>query len=244
MNAADQRHLTPVLGTLVVLAVVLLAALMSGLGRGVHWQAAGKAALLPANEPSATVKNPPLQDFADTWRHPLFSPDRQPVAESGGANANVTLGDLELTGIILTPDLRMVLLHGRSGEDVRVREGASVGDSGWTLLALKAHSAVFSRNSQRTELRLKVAGEGRGDDKAPTGDAGATPAQRPVGRPPPPHTRHPERAAALNMRPPGRDAPTAVDRAGEREKQQRIKALHAHIEARRRALEAQKGKEH
>ncbi len=257
MNAAEQRRLTPLLGAACAMAALVLVAFVLGIGRGVHWDAAGKAAALPKADAVARRAAPPLQQFADVWQHPLFTTDRQPAPEADSGGGNVTLGDLQLTGIIITPGLRMALLHGRSGDDsdVRVREGESVGNSGWTLTEVKPRSAVFSRNGQRTELNLVVAGD-RGDSVAPAPDSGhdngngkanATPRgnSEPARKVIPARAVHPERAAALRMRSPaqGRQADPARDQA-EQERLKREEALKARIKSRRQQMQAQQEQEH
>ncbi|KGI78925.1 hypothetical protein [Oleiagrimonas soli] len=244
MNAADQRRLTPVFGVLCALGAGLLAALAMGLGRQVHWQAHGPAAKLPPTAAAARRAAPPLQSYATTWQKPLFTTDRKPAPESDSGTGNVTLGDLQLTGIILTPDLRMALMHDRSGKDVQVREGATIADSSWTLSKLSARSAVFTGNGQRTELKLKVAATidanaGPGDP----GDGGKAEAsevnpQKPDQ--PPPRTGPHGRALEFQRSPKGQQAQQAArDEAGQREKERRIQALKARIEARRRQMQAQ-----
>jgi general secretion pathway protein N len=65
---------------------------------------------------------------------------------------------MQLTGIILTPTLRMALLHntrqGNPGQELRVREGTRLPDGSWTLVEVKPRSAVFDSSSGRVELQL------------------------------------------------------------------------------------------
>ncbi len=155
MNAADQRRLTPVLVALVVLLGALLLLLLAGLGRGVRWDTPRTPLPLPpAGRPANLLQPVPLQQYALVWQRPLFSPDRKPVARTADGGSN--LGDLELTGIILTPELRMALLRDRNGDhrEVRVREGASLPEGGATLLEVHPRSAVFASSAGRTELKL------------------------------------------------------------------------------------------
>jgi general secretion pathway protein N len=94
-----------------------------------------------------------LQQFALVWQKPLFSPDRKPVARAADGGSN--LGDLELTGIILTPGLRMALLHDRNGDkQVRLREGEALPDGSVKLVELRPRSALFDSPAGRTELKL------------------------------------------------------------------------------------------
>ncbi|UGB37888.1 general secretion pathway protein GspN [Frateuria soli] len=156
MNAAAQRRLTvPLVATTVVLGVLLLA-LLAGIGRGVHWAPPRAPAPLPAQH-AATLPPPvPLEHYAPVWQQPLFNPDRKPVAHA--ASGSSQLGDMQLTGIILTPTLRMALLHNKREADknreLRVKEGASLPDGSWTLVEVKPRSAVFDSSSGRVELQL------------------------------------------------------------------------------------------
>lgn len=172
MNAADRRRLTPVLGIVCALFALLLVALWAGAGRGVHWNdnaAPGRLPPLRAAPPGPEV--PPLQDFADVWERPLFSPDRKPIVgpadSDGGANGN----NLDLTGVILLPGLRMALLRDRStGRTLRIREGQS--DGGATVIEIKPRSAVVEAGGSRMELALKPGA-------APVANAGDNPAPAP-----------------------------------------------------------------
>jgi general secretion pathway protein N len=144
----------------------LLLALFAGVGRGVRWGAPRPPMTLP-ERPATTLPPPvPLDQFADVWRKPLFSPDRQPAANAAGGG---NLGDLQLTGIILTPGLRMALLHGKGGPEIRLREGSALPDGSWTLVELKPRSALFDSPGGRTELKLP---EGAPIDNPHPGDVG------------------------------------------------------------------------
>ncbi|MCX7512644.1 general secretion pathway protein GspN [Frateuria sp. STR12] len=156
MNAAAQRRLTVPLAAAAVVLGVLFLALLAGIGRGVHWAAPRRPAPLPAQH-AATLPPPvPLQRYAAVWQQPLFNPDRKPVAHA--ASGTSQLGDMQLTGIILTPTLRMALLHNKrakdSGKELRVKEGASLPDGSWTLVEVKPRAAVFDSSSGRVELQL------------------------------------------------------------------------------------------
>ncbi|MGN2242830.1 hypothetical protein ACFWZU_04870 [Frateuria sp. GZRR33] len=156
MNAAAQRRLTvPLVAATVVLGVLFLA-LLAGIGRGVHWAPPRAATPLPAQH-AATLPPPvPLDHYAPVWQQPLFNPDRKPVAHA--ASGGSQLGDMQLTGIILTPTLRMALLRNKretdKNQELRVKEGASLPDGSWTLVEVKPRSAVFDSSSGRVELQL------------------------------------------------------------------------------------------
>lgn len=251
MNAADQRAMTPWLGALCVLLAAVLLLLLTGIGRGVHWDVpAGSAALPAASSSPVPGVAPPLQRYAEIWQRPLFNVDRRPLPESDG-DAAVTLGDLQLTGIIITPDLRMALLRDRNnGREVRVREGGRLPSGGWTLQTLKPRSAVFAGNGQRTELPLTVAAHidgnrGTDDSSAKPGTytpppPAATPVLR---RSAPPATPRTARPAAhkpdATLRPPA--ASSTQDPAAGAAQKARIQALKQRIEQRRRQQAASDG---
>lgn len=158
MNAAGQRRLTPWLAATAAVLAALCASFVFGVGRGVHWDEPGTPEPLPALRPVAMAPPSPLARFAEVWQRPLFMADRRPVAAAEGDDNASNLGDLELTGIIMTPGLRMALLRDRSKDiTVRVKEGAPLADGHWTLSSLTARSAVFDNGGEHRELTLKVA---------------------------------------------------------------------------------------
>lgn len=160
MNAAAQRRFTPMLGIVVAVLGVALLSLLFGVGRRVSWDAPRPAPPLPAARAVALPVPPPLPSYARVWDHPLFSADRKPIVTSGGGTEGVSLGDLQLTGIILTPTLHMALLGPTNGkpddttQQVSVREGAMLPDSNWKLIQVLPRSAIFASPSGRTELKL------------------------------------------------------------------------------------------
>jgi general secretion pathway protein N len=200
MNAADQRRLTPVFGTTVAVFGVLLLSMWFGVGRGVQWDAPRVTPSLPAAHPVALPTPPALPTYAQVWEHPLFSSDRKPIVSSGGDAGGVSLGDLQLTGIILTPSLHMALLgpnkdtKGDDSQEVRVKEGANVPDTSWKLIKVLPRSAIFASSSGRTELKLPAGApidQPASNAAAPgaipmSGPPGALPHNRAMPPPPPP----------------------------------------------------------
>ena len=154
MNAAHQRKLTPLLGGIAVVLGVLLLLLLGGVGRGVRWKAPrALPPLPPAGNTADLPRAKPLQEFSMVWQKPLFNPDRKPMAHVAAGGSN--LGDLQLTGIIITPDMRMALLHDKNGnKEIRLRQGAALPDGSVTLVEVRQRSAVFDSSSGRTELKL------------------------------------------------------------------------------------------
>ncbi len=168
MNAADRRRLTPALGIIAAILVVLLIALWAGLGDGATWNDNAAPARLPsvgAATPAPAV--PPLEQYAEVWQHPLFSPTRTPApATAGGSDSS---GDLQLTGVIMLPHLKMAILHDRSnGKDYRAIEGQP-SHEGPVLVELHPRSAVIEVSGSRQELQL-VPGPAPGSGATPNTD--------------------------------------------------------------------------
>lgn len=192
MNAAHQRQLTPLLGGLAVVLGVLLLLLLGGVGRGVHWKAPRALPPLPPAANTADLPRPkPLQEFSVVWQKPLFNPDRKPMAHAAAGGSN--LGDLQLTGIIITPDMRMALLHDKNGnKEIRLRQGAALPDGSVTLVEVHQRSAVFDSSAGRTELKLPAgapidqpkggAAEDRDQSQAAPGEAMMRVQQQGTGR--------------------------------------------------------------
>ncbi|HEY0197484.1 MAG TPA: hypothetical protein VGC19_02940 [Rhodanobacter sp.] len=211
MNAASQRRLTPVLAIVVMLFGLLFVLLLSGMGRRVHWGRSRPAAPLPeAGNPVDLPRVMPLDQFALVWQKPLFSPDRKPVSRAidGGSN----LGDLNLTGIVLTPRLHMALLHDKNGDrQVRLREGESLPDGSVKLVEVRPRSALFDAAGGRTELKLPAGApidnpKGGADDNAGITPGDATMrfgAGRPNGNPPEPGAQFPQHRSGEGDAPPG-----------------------------------------
>ncbi len=175
MNAADQRRLTPFLIGGVMLFGTALLLLFAGAGGKVNWGAPRPLPALPAPGNPANLPTPvPLQEFAVVWQKPLFAADRKPVA--AGASS---LGDLELTGVIITPTLRIALLRDKKGNrEVRLRQGEATPDGSITLVEVLPRAAVFDSSAGRTELKLPA---GAPIDAAKPGAPPAGPAPPPAG---------------------------------------------------------------
>lgn len=153
MNAADRRRLTPSLGIVAAVLLLVLIALWLGLGRGLRWHDKAAPPRLPpvgTNLPAPAV--PPLDEYAAVWQHPLFNPSRTPEAATG--NGDEATGDLQLTGVIMLPDLKMAILHDKTNNrDYRVIEGRP-SRGGPALVELHPRSAVVDASGTRVNLQL------------------------------------------------------------------------------------------
>jgi general secretion pathway protein N len=153
VNAADRRRLTPTLGVAAAVLVLILIALWLGLGRGAHWHDDAAPPRLPplgSTPPPSAV--PPLEQYADVWQRPLFSPTRAPEPVAGGDGA--ASSDLELTGVIMLPDLKLAILHDKTqNKDYRAILGRPSRDAP-ALIELHPRSAVVDASGTRLTLQL------------------------------------------------------------------------------------------
>ncbi len=220
MNAAAQRRLTPLLGGVAALFGALLLVLLAGVGRGVSWGPPRPATPLPPAHDQGLPPPVPLAQFSAVWTQPLFNNDRKPTVHAAAGGAS--LGDMSLTGIILTPPLHMALLRNKSGEhEVRVREGDTLPDGSWRLVELKPRAAVFESGSGRTELELPAGAPI--DVPKPDGNPPPTPppAQGGVAVAPPPQNGPMIQANPANVPNPALQSPNGSDTQADRIRQLR-----------------------
>lgn len=122
--------------------------------------------------PQAAVASPdrigPLAQYAEAAARPVFTSDRRPRSFlATGPDGDVAAGmqsqslDFILTGVLISPQLRMAFLQPTGGgESVRVREGASPeGASGWRLVEVQPRRAVFAGGGGESSLDLRVFGD-------------------------------------------------------------------------------------
>ncbi|MBB3227898.1 general secretion pathway protein N [Luteibacter sp. Sphag1AF] len=228
MRAAQQRRLTPVLAAVTGVLALVFVGILAGAGSGIRWEEPLAATAPPAARPPALPPSVPLATFAEVWQRPLFTSDRKPLVLADGDGEASNLGDLELTGIIMTPGLRIALLRDRSKDStVRVREGALL-EGRWTLATLGARSATFDNGGERRELTLKVSAPEALKDGPKRADGQNSP-------PPPPPTILPAAPPVARVSSPGMTGP-ALPRPRQDDaalQQQRIEALKAAVQKRR-----------
>lgn len=226
MSIQGAKLLTLVLAVTCGLLLLLALALQIGLGRGYAWLPADadtQAARATNSIDRTPFKLPPETSFAATDARPLFNEDRKPTPDTPGepaapATPAVPL-NVSVTGVILTPQLHLVMIHDNGKNTAAVlKEGVPLpGDlAGWTLTRVKERSAIFKEaagEEVEVELSTAVASPKPGAPVRPGAVAAAAPPQ--FGPKP----------APAQMKPPdGNQAEQLQRRIEERRKQMRDEA--------------------
>jgi general secretion pathway protein N len=114
-----------------------------------------------------------LELYAEAADRPLFYPDRKPVQARVGTDAAAQQPlNVVLTSIIITPTLRMAIVHDNTtNKSLRVREGKQLegGPTGWKLVAVSRQQAIFESSQGRTTLDLRVFNGQGGEPPTPNG---------------------------------------------------------------------------
>jgi general secretion pathway protein N len=167
---ADPRHaLTLVLAALTVVAAVLVALELAGLGRGYRLPDPSPASPLPQIAVDAGLARlPPLDAFTASVERPLFEPDRRPpppaIVEGGTPTPEPRPEtpplEVRVTGIVVTPEVRLVMVRPAGAPDsVVLREGMPLpGDfAGWKVARVLPRRVEFEGGGQlRSTVELEV----------------------------------------------------------------------------------------
>ena len=113
---------------------------------------------------------PPLSDYADVLRRPLFVEARRPPLHVAAAAETPPLG-LSLVAVVIAPGERHALVQrGNPPHLDRITEGQDI--DGWTVESIQLDRVVLSRGDGRVELKVKdtlpVIPDGPQGSKAPT----------------------------------------------------------------------------
>jgi general secretion pathway protein N len=206
MSIQAAKLLTLVLAGACGLLLLLALLLQMGLGRGYHWLSTDEDAVSgpgAANIDRVPFKLPPETSFAQTQARPLFNEDRKPTPDvpvDGGPPPPPPVPlNVSLTGIILTPQLRLAMIHDNAKNDsAAVKEGMPLpGDlGGWILTRVKERSAIFKEaagDEVEVELSTAVASPKPNTPARPGAPVPVMPPQ-PAGPKPMPATARPQDA--------------------------------------------------
>jgi hypothetical protein len=112
---------------------------------------------------------PPLSDYADVLRRPLFVEARRAPLHVAAAAEAPPLG-LSLVAVVITSGERHALVQrGNPPHLDRIGEGQQI--DGWTVESIQLDRVVVSRGDRRVELKVKdtsVVPDGPQGSKAPT----------------------------------------------------------------------------
>ncbi|MBS0557620.1 MAG: hypothetical protein JSR27_09445 [Proteobacteria bacterium] len=219
MSTQAAKLTSAILAGLCAVLLLLAIAMQAGFGRGYSWlhPDVDSAGVANVNIDRTPFKLPPEARFADTTARPLFNDDRKPTPDAPDEPdvpppPKVPL-NIALTGIILTPQVRLAMVHDKlKNKDVALKEGMPMeGDQGgWTLTKINPRSAIF-REAAGDEVEVELS----------TAVAGQSPAAHP-----PPGPMPPPRPPVSGKFVPGQpDAPPAQN--------EQAQALQRRIEERR-----------
>lgn len=170
MSPAMQGRLTVVLAAVCAVFVVLAGLFWAGIGSGYSFLPAddGDPKPLPSVDAIASQQfsMPEFASFAEITQRPLFSSDRRPIppeqAEEKEQEEPAVPLKVKLTGVIITPDLRMALLQDKlSNETVSLKLGTPMPgkQSAWILVEVKPRLVVFKNNEdKKASVELEVSG--------------------------------------------------------------------------------------
>jgi len=169
MNAKAARATMYLLVGIAAALALLVFAQYAGMGRGYDWltdsPSGDEVKFNIAELKRSTFNLPPAATFAEVENRPLFNGDRKPtpadaVAPSAEEAPPPAPLNATLTGVIITADARIALLHDNAkNQAVSLKVGMPLeGDqANWTLAEIKPRSVVFKNaDNESNELELQT----------------------------------------------------------------------------------------
>lgn len=194
---------------------------------------------LPALAAAAGERLGAADRYADIAARPVFAQDRlpHPFHLTGGNGEGAASTSLRLTGVLLTPQLRMATLTTEQGQSLRLRlQGEAV--SGWRLLELAPRAATVEGPGGTRTLELQVFNGQGGPASAAPGQAAPAAAGNAPAAPAPAIAAAPAAAgtSAPPTAPPGSSKPESGAAPPPAPSEAQLQAIRERIEARRRQL--------
>ena len=140
------------LATTALLTATAISLLM-GAGQTVDWLPAGAPREAAPAKPPQALKALSSQALELTWQQSMFSPQRKADRVAGKGQAS--LGEIRLSGVIITGPAQWVLLRMPDQHTLKLAVGSTL-DNGWTLTGATPQHATFSHQGQTRELRLPL----------------------------------------------------------------------------------------
>lgn len=158
----DDRLLVAALAVLcVVLAAVTVAPWLFDPADATA-DASGRESQEAAPAPTPRLELPPIERFAALVERPIFTATRRSAprrpgpgaAPISGAGTNLVLGRYRLTGVVVAPAKRLVLLkRPGDGKTIRVFEGETI--DGWTLTQVSKTTLILESGNRREEFLVR-----------------------------------------------------------------------------------------
>lgn len=234
------RRESPAMGTVVsgVFALWALAvAIAAWLGLGSRLPAADAVVEpqpLPTLPVLASERLGELSHYPQVVNRPLFNENRRPQPYYIGGDPGQQAASLRLSGVLITPQLRMATLSGEGGLSLRLQLGGPA-VQGWQLLELSERQATVLGPSGSQVLPLAVHA---GSADAATDASAAVPARPQAATGPGTSTNSslPAPATAAATATPAATAAPAAEAAAQPSAAQ-MQAIRARIQARREQMQ-------
>ncbi len=156
MSPPDLRGLTRALAGLCLVLTALCLAQLAGLGRNIQWSQATLAAAPMAKMPAGINPQPvALQTYSAIWLKPLFTQGRTPDTPKTMVKQTTSLGDMVLTGVVITPAFRVALFKA-AGKTLVGREGQTVLQD-WQVTHIEPRQVTLTHNADQQTLQLPIA---------------------------------------------------------------------------------------
>lgn len=159
----DDRLLVAALAILcVVLAAVTVAPWLFDPAADPTADASGRESQEAVPTPTPRLELPPIERFAALVERPIFTATRRSAprrpgpgaAPISGAGTNLVLGRYRLTGVVVAPAKRLVLLkRPGDGKTIRVFEGETI--DGWTLTQVSKTTLTLESGNRREEFLVR-----------------------------------------------------------------------------------------
>lgn len=97
-----------------------------------------------------------LADFAALGERPPFSATRRSIRSATDDSAALVLGRYRLSGVVVAPSARSVILSGLDSRSRIVAEGETI--DGWTVDEITAEKVVFTSDGRRQTFAIEQPG--------------------------------------------------------------------------------------
>jgi hypothetical protein len=106
-------------------------------------------------KPAARNDQPPVSQLTATiLARPLFSPTRRPQQTAANGHSELPLGDMRLSGIVITPDEHLAIFVPAGGKPLVRSEGDMISD--WRVESIADQSVSLTGPSGTTTLEPKA----------------------------------------------------------------------------------------